>query len=255
MLLYHCYHFKYIELNMISLKSVVELLILSMWQTSSGIKEDNFDFVSKFDMLKMWSPSSLFITPNGKRGWPGHVSNAWKISYWEWNMSSLPHYWYDCSYICSIHCWYTMSIFFIFSEAWFWSNSLKFHRFGAQPPAPRFLLNEMKNIKNMFHTDILLRFFSLCKKWPVLVVLMKSYLIILQFWATQNKFLVSHPFNSEKWSARADSNLIFYFFLYRESWMKMAWFTKPSQFAWFTKPSQFATGSEHGAYTFELDNW
>ena len=100
-------------------------------------------------------------------------------------------------------------------------------------------------------------FFSLCKKWPVLVVLMKSYLIILQFWATQNKFLVSHPFNSEKWSARADSNFIFYFFLYRESWMKMAWFTKPSQFAWFTKPSQFATGSEHGgiAYTFEVDNW
>ena len=100
-------------------------------------------------------------------------------------------------------------------------------------------------------------FFSLCKKLPVLVVLMKSYLIILQFWATQNKFLVSHPFNSEKWSTRADSNFIFYFFLYRESWMKMAWFTKPSQFAWFTKPSQFATGSEHGgiAYTFEVDNW
>ena len=39
-----------------------------MWQTSSGIKEDNFDFVSKFDMLKSWSPSSLFTTPNGKRG-------------------------------------------------------------------------------------------------------------------------------------------------------------------------------------------
>ena len=68
MLLYHCYHFKYIELNMISLKSVVELLLLNMWQTSSGIKEDNFDFVSKFDMLKRWSPSSLFTTPNGKRG-------------------------------------------------------------------------------------------------------------------------------------------------------------------------------------------
>ena len=100
MLLYHCYHFKYIELNMISSKSVVELLLLNMWQTSSGIKEDNFDFVSKFDMLKRWSPSSLFTTPNGKRGWPGHVSNAWKISYWEWNMSSLPHYWYDCSYLC-----------------------------------------------------------------------------------------------------------------------------------------------------------
>ena len=66
MLLYHCYHFKYIELNMISLKSVVELLLLNMWQTSSGIKEDNFDFVSKFDMLKRWSPSSLFTTPNGK---------------------------------------------------------------------------------------------------------------------------------------------------------------------------------------------
>ena len=68
MLLYHCYHFKYIELSMISLKSVVELLLLNMWQTSSGIKEDNFDFVSKFDMLKRWSPSSLFTTPNGKRG-------------------------------------------------------------------------------------------------------------------------------------------------------------------------------------------
>ena len=195
MLSYHCYHFKYIELNMISLKSVVERLLLNMWQTSSGIKKDNFDFLSKFDVLKRWSPSSLFTTPNGKRGWPGHVSNAWKISYWEWNMSSLPHYWYDCSYLC-------------------------------------------------YHINHL-------------VVRMKSYLIIFQLWATQNEFLVSHPFNSEKWSARADSNFIFYFFLYRESWMKMAWFTKPSQFAWFTKPSHFATGSEHGgiAYTFEVDNW
>ena len=68
MLSYHCYHFKYIELNMISLKSVVERLLLNMWQTSSGIKKDNFDFLSKFDVLKRWSPSSLFTTPNGKRG-------------------------------------------------------------------------------------------------------------------------------------------------------------------------------------------
>ena len=37
-----------------------------------------------------------------------------------------------------IHCcWYIMSIFFIFPEAWFWSNSLKLHRFGAQPPLPQ----------------------------------------------------------------------------------------------------------------------
>ena len=158
-----------------------------------------------------------------------------------------------------IHCcWYIMSIFFIFPEAWFWSNSLKLHRFGAQPPLPQISYKmKWKTSKFCFIQIFCYAFFSLCKKWPFLVVRMKSYLIIFQFWATQNEFLVSHPFNSEKWSARADSNFIFYFFLYRESWMKMAWFTKPSQFAWFTKPSQFATGSEHGgiAYTFEVDNW
>ena len=96
MLLYHCYHFKYIELNMISLKSVVELLLLNMWQTSSGIKEDNFDFVSKFDMLKRWSPSSLFTTPNGKRGVTRTCFKCLEnIILREWNMSSLAHYWYE----------------------------------------------------------------------------------------------------------------------------------------------------------------
>ena len=142
-----------------------------------------------------------------------------------------------------------VTIFLVYNAQW---------QEGVTRTCFKCLGNIILRMKHVLPTDILFTyFFSLFKKWPVLVVLIKSYLIILQFWATQNKFLVSYPFNSEKWSARADSNFIFYFFLYRESWMKMAWFTKTSQFAWFTKPSQFATGSEHGgiAYTFEVDNW
>ena len=133
-----------------------------------------------------------------------------------------------------------VTIFLVYNAQW---------QEGVTRTCFKCLENIILRMKHVLPTDILFTyFFSLFKKWPVLVVLIKSYLIILQFWATQNKFLVSYPFNSEKWSARADSNFIFYFFLYRESWMKMAW---------FTKPSQFATGSEHGgiAYTFEVDDW
>ena len=97
-----------------------------------------------------------------------------------------------------------VTIFLVYNAQW---------QEGVTRTCFKCLGNIILRMKHVLPTDILFTyFFSLFKKWPVLVVLIKSYLIILQFWATQNKFLVSYPFNSEKWSARADSNFIFYFF-------------------------------------------
>ena len=77
---------------------------------------------------------------------------------------------------------------FHFSEAWFLSNSLKIHRFRAQPPSPQ------SSYKMKWKTSKICFLQIFCR--PFSVVLMKSYMINFQVWATQNKFLLSHPFSS-----------------------------------------------------------
>lgn len=125
-----------------------------MWQTSSGIKEDNFDFVSKFDMLKRWSPSSLFTTPNGKRGVTRtcfkcleniilRMKHVLPTALLIWNddfSDSVPPQLFKrrgsrVKILFQYHL--SGSKFFYF----FWGLVLfkffEIHRFGAQPPSPK----------------------------------------------------------------------------------------------------------------------